>query len=415
MKITVLAGYFTPEQSADTHLNDDLVRDLASYGAEVDVIVPFPTRGLEEEEQKKYETLKCEELAKRLRVHRIGKRGKFHSGLIRRGVDLFVKVYKLYSVAKKEKTDCYFIVSTPPFLGYAAIMLSKKAPVVYKLQDIFPDSLMKTKGWTEKNFVVRILRKLERKVYASATQIVVMSNDMKNTLMERNVPESKIQVIYDWIDVNSCLPVTREENSLFDEYGIDREKFVVSYAGNIGYLQNLETVMNAAKIVMEKKVEIQFVIIGDGAWKPQMMEMIAANKITNVCVLPMQPLERVSEVYSMPDIGLVSLKPGVSKAALPSKTWSIMSAACPVICEIDPDSELSAIIHTVNCGETVESGDAKALAEAVLSLYGLGKEKLVSIGLQGREYIVNNLDRKHSTAKYFKVIENVVQGEKCNV
>lgn len=408
MNITVLAGYFTPEKSADTHLNDDLVRDLAAQGANVNVFVPFPVRGVSEQEQREYENCAIEQVNEHLRIHRVGKKGFFHKGLVRRGLNLFMKTWKLYMSARNSNADAFLVVSTPPFLGYAAILLAKKAPVVYKLQDIFPDSLIKTKGWSEKSIVVKILRKLEKKVYSSANCIVVMSNDMKQTLLERGVPEWKIQVIYDWIDINTCFPVCRNENPLYDVFELKKEEFIVSYAGNIGYLQNIETILRAAEILKKKQPDIRFVIIGDGAWKEQMLSTIEQKELDNVSTFPMQPLSQVSNVYSLADVGLVSLKPGVSKAALPSKTWSIMSAACPVICEIDLDSELSEIIQRVQCGISVGSADGEAMAEAILKLYRLEEQERVAMGKRGREYVVNTINRSVSTKKYYDVLRMIV-------
>lgn len=415
MRITFIAGYFTPEQSADTHLNDDLARDLAIYGAEVEVVVPFPSRGLSQDDQEEYVEKKREVVGERLRVNRIGKAGIYHSGLMRRGVNLIVKSIRLYFSARRIKTDCYLVTSTPPFLGYIAILLSKKAPVVYKLQDIFPDSLIKTKGWSEKNILVKLLRCLEKRVYEKVAQIVVMSNDMKMTLQERGVQENKIQVIYDWIDVTACYSIKKEENLLVKQIADKKDKFIVSYAGNIGHLQNLRTVLSAAELIQKESLDIVFVIIGDGAWKSTMLDIIKERELKNIVVMPLQPLEYVSEVYSLPDVGLVSLKQGVSKAALPSKTWSILSASRPVICEIDLDSELASIIKTVNCGVSVASGDATALANAILQLYNLDEEELKMMGTRGRAFVVNNLSRETSTQKYYQLVKRVAQGDEDNV
>ena len=327
MNVTFLAGYFTPEKSADTHLNDDLVRDFSEYGCKVHVIVPFPNRGVSKEEILKYETLREEKVNDTLSIHRVGGKTKFKKDLISRGFSFIQKTLSIYLESRKHKTDCFFVVSTPPFLGYLAILLSKKAPVIYKLQDVFPDNLIEIKNLSESSILVKILRKLEKKVYTSVSRILVCSNDVKKTLKKRGVPEEKITVVHDWVDETSCVPISRTDNLLFDTFGVSRDDFIFTYAGNIGHMQNIDTIIDAAKILKDQALPIKIALIGDGARKQHIEERVRNESLTNVIMIPMQPLSKVSEVYSFGDVGLVSLKPGVARTALPSKTWSIMSAA----------------------------------------------------------------------------------------
>lgn len=407
MNITFLAGYFTPEKSADTHLNDDLARDFASYGSNVNVVVPFPNRGLSEEQIIQYEALRHEKINDHLTIHRVGGKSKFQKGLVARGLSFLMKTCSLYKESRKHKTDCYFIVSTPPFLGYLAILLSRKTPVVYKLQDVFPDNLIEVKHLSENNPAVKILRKLEKKVYSSVSRILVCSNDVKETLMRRGVEEEKIEVVHDWVDETTCVPVPRNENPLFDTFGVSRDAFIFAYAGNMGYMQNIDTIVDAAKILQEKEPNIKVALIGDGACKQHIEDRIRNESVSNVIMLPMQPLDKVSQVYSFGDVGLVSLKPGVAKTALPSKTWSIMSAARPVLCEIDLNCELADIIRTESLGECVLPGDSGGMAASMLSMYRMSRQELDATGHNCRKYIVDQLNRKKSTVECYKQINKI--------
>lgn len=412
MNITFLAGYFVPEKSADTHLNDDLARDFASYGCNVHVIVPFPNRGLSEEDVGKYETLRTEKINDRLTICRVGGKTRFKKGLIARGLSFLKKTFLLYREGKKNKTDCYFIVSTPPFLGYLAILLSRKTPVVYKLQDIFPDNLIEIKNLSESNLLVKILRRLEKKVYSSVSRILVCSNDVKETLIKRGVDEGKIAVVHDWVDETTCVPIPRNENPLFDTFGVSRDAFIFAYAGNIGHMQNIDTIVDAAKILQEKEPNIKVALIGDGVRKQHIEDRIQNESISNVIILPMQPLDKMSQVYSFGDVGLVSLKPSIAKTALPSKTWSIMSAARPVLCEIDLNCELADLICSESLGECVLPGDSCGMAAAMLKMHKMSSQELDAMGQQCREYIVSEMNRKKSTTKCYEQIIKTERREK---
>lgn len=407
MKVAILAGYFTPEKSADTHLNEDLAQAFAAYGADVTVVVPFPSRGLDEQTQQRYLALREEQRSEHLRICRVGGRTVYRAGLLARAVGLLKKTWQMYRAAKAVDADAYFIISTPPFLGYAGALLSRRAPVIYKLQDVFPDSLIHAGKMREGSIPIRFFRLLERWVYRKVSHIHVSSGDMKETLIKRGVAKERISVVYDWIDQQACVPVPREQNPLFDRLGLPAEKFYVSYAGNIGLLQNVETILAAAARLRDTMPEIGFVIIGDGAWKQEMERQIEKLRLTNVYHFPMQPVEMVSCVYSLGDVELVSLKPGVTKMALPSKTWSILSAARPVLCEIDLDSELQELIRQNGCGVCVAPGDDAALAEKVVEFYRLSAQERQMMGLRGRSFIENNLTRIHATKKHYEQVRRL--------
>lgn len=407
VKITMMTGYFTPEQSADTHLNRDLLYGLGESGVDVTLITLFPTRGVSLEEQNRYLERADERISEHVRVIRIGKPGTYRKNLFRKGLNLMRKSWQLYAAARKTSPDIFLITSTPPFLGYAAALLSRNAPVVYKLQDMFPDSLVHSKGFSENNPLIRILRILEKWVYKRCMCIVAVSDDMKQTLISRGVPAEKITVIYEWIDEKQCVPIARKDNVLFDRFGLSRDGFYACYAGNIGLLQNVETIILASEILAKRRPEIQIVIIGNGAWEENMRAMLQASPHENVHCFPMQPLDQVSYVYSLGDVGLVSLKPQITKYALPSKTWSILSAGRPAVCEIDLDCALKKILEENRCGHAVSPGDAEALAQVLIDLYDR-KEVMQQMGQAGRTFVEKKLTKEAAIEKYLKLLKMIM-------
>lgn len=406
MKITLIAGYYSPEQCADTRLNKDFATSLSDRGYKVTVIVPFPTRNVSPEVQEDYCNKRCEIVSENLKIIRVGNPNRYKDGLIQRGWSFLKKSFVLYKEAKKIPTDIFFIVSTPPFLGYVASLLSKNTLVVYKLEDIFPDSLLYVKNYSELNLLIIFLRKLEKWIYRSVSLIVTESANMKYTLVERGVNQDRIAVIPDWIDETSCFPVERGENRLFDKWNLDRNKFYVCYAGNIGLLQNVLTMVNAAKIIAKKYPEIQFVVIGDGACKKELEIKIAEEELYNFYVFPMQQESIIAYVYSLGDVGIVSVKPGVINIALPSKTWAVLAAGRAVICEIDKPSELSRLIDDEHCGYSVSPGNSLEMATRIIELYNnqsLAKE----MGGNGRRFILNNLTKELAMKQYEKIIDRM--------
>ena len=276
---------------------------------------------------------------------------------------------------------------------------------VYNLQDVFPDSLVGA-GLAKKNgFLWKIGRALEDFTYKHADKIIVVSQDFKKNIMNKGVPENKIEVIYNWVDEQKVVNVKRSENVLFDEYNLDRNKFYITYCGNIGLTQNMDMLIDVAKD-LEVIPNIHFVLIGEGVYKSHVESVIEERQINNITLLPFQPYEKISQVFSLGDVGIVISKPNVGQNSVPSKTWSILSASRPVLVNFD-ENELKTIIENNQCGIYTKAGDRDAFKSAILYLYQ-NKEKCKKIGENGRKFILENLTKEIGTSKYIKVLEDVM-------
>lgn len=408
MKITLLTAYFYPEITAATHLLSDLVEDFAEYGAEVTVVTSIPTRGIDEETRKKYKDLKNEKIGPNIRIIRIGTDREESKNFIVRAFRYGLDAYLIYRTAKQIESDVYLISSTPPFLGIVGAFLSKKTPTVYNLQDVFPDSLVNAGKAKEGSFLIRICRKAERYIYKKQTHILTISRDFRNLLLDRGTLENKISTVYNWIDENQVVAVPRENNVLINRYGLNRDKFYVTYCGNIGHSQNLEMVVDIAKELIDDFPDLWFVFVGEGGWKVNIEQYINDKAADNVSLLPFQPYEEISHVMSLGDASLVCSKAKVGTSSFPSKTWSIMSANRPVLCSFDVDSELCEIIKNASCGICVPPDDKEALKGAIIYAYE-HRDEMKHLGSNGRKYIEANLTRKAATRQYFEVLAKVVE------
>lgn len=134
---------------------------------------------------------------------------------------------------------------------------------MYNLQDIFPDSLAGTGLVRKDGLIWRIGRVVENFTYKHADKIIVISEGFKRNIMAKGVPEEKIVVVYNWVDQNAVKNVARKDNKLFDKYHLDRNKFYITYSGNIGLTQNMDLLLDVARS-LEDNEEIQFVLIGEG-------------------------------------------------------------------------------------------------------------------------------------------------------
>lgn len=410
MRILHLPAYFQPEQAASSYLMDGMYQGFTKNDMEMLVYTPVPTRGISDEVKEEY----------RNRLHETlydGKMEVYRLRLMDEGRNAVARAFRyLISCLKQfwkgafskeaRKCDVLFVFSTPPIQGAMAGIVKKfnKMPLVYNLQDIFPDSLAGT-GLAKKGGTLwKIGRVIENFTYRNADKIIVISQDFKRNIMAKGVPEEKIVVIYNWVDQNAVVDVPRSENILFDRYGLDRTKFYITYNGNIGLTQNMDMLLEVAK-ALEANEDIQFVLVGNGAYLEQVKQIIKDRNVGNVTLLPFQPYEEISHVFSLGDVSLVISKPGVGANSVPSKTWSIMSASRPVLANFD-ENELKTIIEENNCGIFTKAGDKVAFTDAILKLYN-DRELCKEMGKNGRKFVMENLTKEVGTQKYVDVIKSV--------
>lgn len=408
MKVLQLTGYFLPEKAASIYLVENRLEAFANEGFDMVIHASRPTRGLSDEEYAEYKNRKEEMMYDgKLRVHRFAMYREGKNPVLRAMRYSFNWIIQLWYGITEKNVDCVYLESTPPIQGLLGSLLKvfRNVPFVYCLQDIFPDSLAGTSLAKKGGLLWKIGRVIENFTYKYADKIIVISEDFKKNIMAKGVPEDKIVVIYNWVDQNKVVDVPREENKLFDAYGLDRSKFYITYNGNIGLTQNMDMLLSVAKELQNEYEDIHFVLVGNGAYLDEVMRKVAEQQLNNVHLLPFQPYEDISHVFSLGDASLVISKPGVGANSVPSKTWSIMSASRPVLANFD-ENELKTIVENNHCGIFTKAGDKEAFKESILKLYN-HRELCQEYGRNGRKFVMDNLTREVGTKKYVDVIKEV--------
>ena len=404
MRILLLPDYFSPEIFASSYLFENRNEAFANEGFDMIVYTPSPTRGV----NRNVSYQKVEFLYKNhLELHRFDMVGESKNTMQRLVRYFLCSVSQFFKALFTRKFDIVLLGSTPPFQGAvgAALKIIRNKRFVYGIQDIFPDSLVST-GITKKGSLIwKIGRIIENFTYKYADKIIVISEDFKKNIMAKGVPENKIVVVYNWVDQNAVIDIPRDKNKLFDKYQLDRSKFYIEYSGNIGLTQNMDMLLEVMKDLKTTHPDIGLVLVGEGAYKAQVEEIVERDNLTNVTMIPFQPYEDISYVFSLGDAGLVISKPGVGANSVPSKTWSIMSASRPVLANFD-ENELKDILAGNECGIFTKAGDKEAFKQSIIKLYE-NRELCKKYGANGRQFVMDNLTREVGTQKYVDVIKEV--------
>lgn len=411
MKILFLYSYFKPEKTSGAHFAEDFRRALADAGHTMYVYAPTPTRGVSDEVRREYsKNRKIEtELDGKLHIRRFSlfQEGKGTVGRALRYAVLELQL--LWFGLRAPKVDLLWSGSTPPINGLMATLLKKirRIPYVYVVQDLFPDSLVSSGIARRGSLLWKIGNRVSNITYRNAEHVLTISDSMKDALIARGVPSDKITVAYNWIDSESTHPVPREENPLFDELSLPRDGFYVTYAGNLGNSQNVGLLVECAKQFTEYP-DVRFVIFGNGSEKDALERQIKESGLSNVYLFPMQPLERVPQVYSLGDMSVVLCKAGAGGGAFPSKAASIMACGTAIVTSFDEDSDLCRIVREHDVGLCAAPEDADALAQALRTGY-TDRERCRRFGENGRELAKTFFSKEHGTRARLSVLERCAE------
>jgi glycosyltransferase involved in cell wall biosynthesis len=280
------------------------------------------------------------------------------------------------------------------------------APFVLNVQDLYPQTVIDL-GLLRNGLAIKAAEKLEATAYRLADRIVVHSPGNQEFLVDRKgVQPAKVKVIYNWVDVERVQPGPKE-NGFRHQHGLTG-RFVVSFAGLMGYAQDLSIVIAAAESLQDRP-QIVFLLVGEGVGEANWKAMVKQKRLRNVQFLPMQPKDTYLRLLAASDVCLVPLTSDLRTPVVPGKLQSIMASGRPVIATVPLGGDTSGIIHKAQCGYAIQPGNLRDFCDAVLRLYnvpGLSHK----LGASGRAYAERHFSLTSCCEAYEQVFEEVVAG-----
>lgn len=286
------------------------------------------------------------------------------------------------------------------WMSFAALVVLPRKPAIYAVYDVYPHVGVRL-GIFRHRPVIAAVAALEKLCLHNATLVRIISESFRPDLRELGVADEKMAMVYDWVDTDLVRPLPRN-NTFSHEFGLDG-KCVVMYAGNIGLSQGLENVLDAAGMLADHP-DLLFVFVGDGASREKLAAEIERRQLRNVRLIPFQPRERLPYVLASADISLVSLRHGVGRGSLPSKTYSILASGRPVIASVDAGSEAWRLIERADAGICIHPEDPRALSQAVLKLKDAPALR-EQLGQNGRAWA----EKVHSPQAGARAIEQLLE------
>lgn len=274
-------------------------------------------------------------------------------------------------------------------LGLPAFLLRLiyGSKVIIDIQDLWPESVASSGMLGNKN-VLSVLNGICNWVYRKADQLVVLSPGFRNYLVSRGIPPEKIKVIYNW-----CNETDMQRDALPSETRRatgNADKFIVLYAGSMGTVQGLDTLLKCAEICRMKLPDVQFMLIGGGADRQRLEQLAAEMKLDNVTFLPQRSIETMGEIYAMADVLIVHLKDHpLFSITIPSKTQAYLYMGKPVIMAVRGDASM--LVERAGAGIICEPDNPLAMADAVKTLRDAEVIERYRIGESGHHYYMQNL------------------------
>ncbi len=406
MKILFLTHYFPPEVNAPATRTYEHCKQWIANGHEVTVVTCVPNHPQGHVYPGYKNKLFQKETIDSITVIRLWTYVTANEGFVKRTLNYtsyLVSVF--FTIPFLPKSD--IVISTSPqfFCGLAGyfVKLFKRIPWILEIRDLWPESIVAVGAVTNKK-IISLLEYIEKKAYQKSDGIVVVTDSFKSFVMGKGINPEKITVIKNGVDLTFYRP---DEIEAEDVFGMNLDShFVVSYFGTHGMAHHLETVLNAADNLSDRK-DIVFLLVGDGAEKKKLLEQKKQRNLKNVIMLEQQSKNKMPNLWALSDASLVLLKKSsLFKTVIPSKIFESMAMKKPIILGVE--GEVKDMINDGKSGICIEPENADDLVNAVVKLAD-NKNLCDRLGDNGNDYVEKYYNRKMLAERFEKLMVNLVR------
>jgi len=411
MKILYVSQYFPPEMGAPGARAAELSRHWVRAGHEVTVLTGFPnhpTGVVPPEYRGKLRRLVMRERIDGVSVVRtwllpFPNRKAYERMLNYSSFCVSAAITGLF-VPRPE-----VVIATSPQLlvGLAGWWLAraKRAPFVFEVRDLWPESLAAVGMGDPNSFLHRLLGRIAGFLYRHCDHVVVVTAAFKDHLIKHwRIPPAKISIVENGVETGLFSPGDSDQG-LRRELGAEG-KFVACYIGTMGMAHGLETMVEAAGRLRDSAPQVLFLLVGEGAEKEHIISLARSRGLTNLRFIDQQPREKIPAYIRASDVCLVLLrKTELFKTVIPTKMLEFMACARPVILGVD--GQARKILDEAQAGLFMEPENSAALVQAILRL-AADPALRESFGRNGLRHILQHFSRQQTADDYLTVLQDVV-------
>lgn len=383
-RLLILTQWFEPEPTTKGLY---FAKELKKKGFDIEILTGFPNYP----KGKIYDGYKLRlfqrEVIEGININRVFLYPSHNNNSIQRSINYisFSISSVILGLLKLRKPDIIYAYHPPITVGIAAVILKYifNIPLVYDIQDIWPDSLKAT-GMIKNKTLFDFIDFICNLIYKSSDKLVVLSPGFKNLLIKRGVNNKKIKIIYNWSNIK------RRFGDLKKPENFKKKRFNIVFAGNIGKAQSLDAIIKAAEILHKNNSKVIFQIIGDGIDLERLKSYAKDRRITNINFIPRVSQNEISIYLENANAFIVHLKnDALFKITIPSKTQAYMAFGKPIIMAVKGDA--AKLIKKSKCGLICEPENYKQIAKTIQKLMSLEQSKLEIMGKNALEYYKKEL------------------------
>ncbi len=292
--------------------------------------------------------------------------------LLQRPFRIMLLSFRLFFaiLRKVKKNDTLVSVTNPTVLTFlirfGKMMKGFKAVLI--VHDVFPENMVATGLIKATNPLYHLIRVGFNKSLDQYNAVLVIGRDMEQLMKQKIRDPHKVHYIPNFAEPDNITPSDKKSNPVIRQLGLEN-KLVILFTGNIGRAQNVNFLCSLL-LSVKQLAEVHFLFIGDGAMKEMLSEFIRENGLNNATLLPAMNRDQENVFLNAGDIGLVSMNPGLKGMGVPSKTYSYMAAAKPILAFVEPGSEIDLLVKERALGWSADPRDLDSCIQILAGLNG---------------------------------------------
>lgn len=408
-KVLIHSIVFSPDGVSTAYLYNDIALGLKNKGFEVVVLTTTPHYNLVQSEISKQPLIKHKfglyytSNFHDIKVYHIPL--KKYKSTSKRIFSFFYWHFASFILSLTIKNVNFIISPSPPLsIGLVSLIIAKikRAKSVYNVQEIYPDLLI-NKGNLKSNLIINILKKIENFIYNNSSAITTIDEVFYKTIQPRFNDSSKLSIIPNFVDTDLYRPINEkiELPFIFDlSYG----KIKILYAGNIGFYQDWEPLFYAAKVLENENIE--FIIIGEGVQKKYLEQQVSFLKLNNIRIFPYQSRESMPSINNFADIHFIAIDSKMEQDGFPSKVYTIMACAKPLIVISGDKTPLFKFLIDKGCAELITNNRNENFVNSILKL-SKNDELRKKMGENGYKVIKKDYSKEIVVSKYVELLNSL--------
>lgn len=408
-RVLIHSIVFSPDGVSTAYLYNDIALGLVENGFDVVVLTTTPHYNLIESElmkqpiTKKLFGLYSQSDFYGIQVYHIPLK-KYKSTIKRLISFIYWHIMSLFIGFSIKKINFVLSPSPPLSIGFVSLLIAKfkRAKSVYNVQEVYPDLLI-NQGNLKSPVIINLLKSFEKFIYNHSAAVTTIDEVFYSTISSRFSDISKLKIIPNFVDTDLYKPINQKLD-LPPVLGSDNGKVKILYAGNIGFFQDWGPVLFAARELLEENIE--FWVIGEGVQKEYLEKEVQKQNLSNVRIFPYQSRELIPIINNYVDIHFIAINQQMEQEGFPSKVYTIMACAKPIIVVTGLNTPLYNFLKDKNCSELVTSNRNVNFTLAIRKL-AFDKSLRERLGNNGYEEIIKNYSKNVVVSKYAQLLNSL--------